>query len=148
MGMAIDEPGWKNIAVALASQGWRGSGKQLRDLLDNEETASKLRYLRQSWSWGEGAKEMVFGLVDCAQRRGASVMVTSDFNCGRGPKVSLSFPKKSRLQALQMQVREPGYVYVVRKFKDDWRSARDFHPRARSAKPPSLVDEATLRTDA
>lgn len=136
--MGIDTKGWNDIKGILKSQGWKGTTKQLQTLMAEVEEASKIRHIQASWLWGVEAKSFVFSLVQCAQKRGASVFVTSmGSGSSNGPHMLFSFPKDSRLQALQIQVKSDR-VYIVRKFQGDWRSARNFYPRK---KTQSRADE-------
>ena len=136
--MVIDTKGWDDIRSTLKSQGWQGSTKQLQALMAQVEEASKLRHVQATWRWGERTRDFVFALVECAQKRGGSVLVTSVGSVTNdGPHILLSFQKGSRLQALQIQVKSD-CVYLVRKFKNDWRSARNFYPREKS---PSTTGE-------
>jgi hypothetical protein len=129
--MRMDKKGWAELVKTLKSQGWTGTTTQLQALIAQISAEAKLRLMFAAWTWSNGARQMVAALVDCTEKRGGSVMVTSDGNWGdtdAGPHILLSFPKGSRLQAMQLQVKH-NRVYVVRKFRGDWRSARNFYPK-------------------
>jgi hypothetical protein len=130
--MNIDTKGWNSAVQELQARGWTGTHQDLQGALQRAEQGTEMRLMEQHWAWGARAKAMVMALIDCTHRRHGSVSVSYAEAAGRrGPHITLSFPKGSRLQALQMQVKGPGEVYVVRRFNGDWRSCRTFRFTAR-----------------
>jgi hypothetical protein len=121
--MNIDQKGWEFLADSLKASGWKGKLSDLKAAFVSAGDESALRHLEATWRHGQDSKTMVFSLIACAKKRKASVVVSDDWRC---PIVSLHFPKGSRLEALQMQIKVDGSVYVVRRFGGDWRSCRTF----------------------
>jgi hypothetical protein len=126
MGFNLDNDAVLALSAQLSAEGWSGDAVALGQMLSCAHDAANLRFLALAWSWGDPVKKLVFGVIDAARKRGASVSINTGYDLHA--TVTLSWPAGHRRRSIQMQLKTPGSVYVVRHIDGDWRSARTFKP--------------------